>query len=171
METNINRNVVVVDDGTREIPIVNRFGKPICKIHIRPADFSIFDRYNALMADFDHMVEPLKNLSLKNDGTAVFEQDWQVLKQVERNLKDKLNELFDMDEADDIFARRNPFSSVGGKFFCLVVLDALGTVIAQAIDEEAQLSEQRMAEYLSDIEPPGTGAEVNAHAGAAADKP
>ena len=31
----------IVDDGTREIPIVNKFGKLICNIYIRPADISM----------------------------------------------------------------------------------------------------------------------------------
>ena len=152
-ETTINRGVVVVDDGTREYPLVNKYGKEICRIHFRPADFSIIDRYNAMMQDFDQLVEPLKNLSLKNDGTAAFESDWQVLKQVENNLKEKINELFDMDEADAIFATRNPFSSVGGRFFCLNVLNALQTVVQEAVEEEARLSNQRMSKYLSDLEP------------------
>ena len=143
----------IVDDGTREIPLVNKFGKPICTVYMRPADFSIVDRYNALMHDFEDVVKPLADLSIRNDGTAEFEQDWQVLKIVENNLKQKINELFDIDEADEIFAKRNPFSSVGGEFFCLKVLTALGSVITEAIEEEAALSHKRMDKYLRDVEP------------------
>lgn len=166
----INNAVVVVDDGTREYPVVNKFGKLICKIHFRPADFSIIDRYNAMMLDFDKLVEPLKDLSLNNDGTAAFEKDWQVLKQVENNLKDRINELFDMDEADEIFKNRNPFSSIGGKFFCLHVLNALQAVVVAAVEEETKLSKQRMAKYLSDLEPVKPATEEQADAGAATDK-
>lgn len=165
-----HKSVVVVDDGTREYPIVNKYGKEICRIHFRPADFSIIDRYNALMVSFDQLVEPLKGLSLNSDGTAAFDQDWQVLKQVEGRLKDKFNELFDMDEADEIFATRNPFSSVGGRFFCLNVLNALQTVVTTAVEEEAKLSQQRMAKYLADIESEKPAAEESTDAGAAAKK-
>ena len=143
----------IVDDGTREIPLVNKFGKTICTVYMRPADFSIIDRYNALMKDFESVVKPLTDLTLRNDGTAEFEQDWQVLKEVEATLKQKINGLFDIDEADEIFAKRNPFSSVGGEFFCMKVLNALGGVIAEAIEEEAKLSHKRMDRYLQDVEP------------------
>lgn len=64
----------VVDDGTREVPLLNTFGKEICRVHFRPADYSILDRYNALMGGFDEMVEPLKHITIKNDGTAEFEK-------------------------------------------------------------------------------------------------
>lgn len=169
--TPINKYAAVVDDGTREIPLMNKFGKLICKIHFRPADISIIDRYNAMMIDFDALVEPLKNLSLNSDGTATFEKDWLVVKQVENALKDRINALFDMDDADEIFAKRNPFSSVGGKFYCLHVLNALQGVITEAVEEEAKLSQQRMSKYLSDIEPTTPATEETANAGATTDKP
>jgi hypothetical protein len=92
---------------------------------------------------------------LKNDGTASFDKDWDVLKSVENDLKHEIDVLFDMEEADDIFAKRNPFSSVGGIFFAEIVLNAIGDVINQAISEEAALSEKRVSKYLSDLEPNG----------------
>lgn len=143
----------VVDDGTREIPILNKFGKHICTIYFRPADFSIFDRYNELVSTIPDLVKPLENVSIKNDGTAEFEEDWAIISGVEKELIRKIDELFDMEEAEQIFAKRHAFSSVGGEFFCMRVLDALGDVITTAVEEEAAKSQARMDEYLSDIVP------------------
>ena len=142
----------VIDDGTREIPLVNKFGKLICNIYIRPADLSILDRYSKLSADFKDIVEPLRDISIEKDGEAAFEEDWKVLKGVEAELKRRINDLFDMDEADDIFAKRNPFSSVGGRFFCESVIEAIGNLIADAVEEEMELSRQRTAKYLEDVQ-------------------
>lgn len=150
----------IVDDGTREIPIVNKFGKLICNIYIRPADYSIIDRFNELEQRFSSIVEPLRNISLKNDGTASFDEDWNTLKEVEAALKREIDILFDMEQADDIFAKRNPFSSVGGTFFAELVLNAIGEVISTAIAEEAALSEKRMSKYLDDLPPDGGNANV-----------
>lgn len=156
----------VVDDGTREIPIVNKFGKLICNVYIRPADFSIIDRYNDFIKDFDDVVKPLSGLNIERDGTATLEKDWAVLKQVEQEVKDRFNALFDMDEADEIFAKRNAFSSVGGEFFCAKVLAALGDVITQAINEEAALSEARVSKYMAPLKQEGA-----ANAGNSSDNP
>lgn len=142
----------VVDDGTREIPLVNRFGKLICNIYIRPADFSIIDRYNAMLTDFEDIIKPLSEISLANDGTAQFDKDWEVLKAVEDEIKKRFNELFDMEEADEIFSKRNAFSSVGGRFFCENVLLALEGVITDAINEEAEKSKERVSKYLTPTE-------------------
>lgn len=139
----------VIDDGTVEVPLVNKFGKPICKIYFRPADYSIVDRFNALMQDFESIVEPLKGISIKADGTAEFEEGWAALKEAERNFKDKLNALLDMEDADAIFEKRNPFSSVGGTFFCEHVLNAIGEIITRAIQDETEKSGKRMEQYLS----------------------
>ena len=144
---------MVIDDGTKEVRLVNTFGKEICKIYIRPTDLSILDRYKALMGDFEDIVRPLADMDLKNDGTANFDKDWPKLKQVEDELKQRLNALFDMEEADAIFAKRSPFASVGGKFFVLHVLDGLGGVIETAMAEELQASRARTSKYLGDKAP------------------
>jgi hypothetical protein len=170
MASDIKKGIAVVDDGTREIPIVNTFGQEICKIYFRPSDVSIIDRYNHMMSDFDALVEPLKSLSLNNDGTATFEKDWQTLKRVESDLIDKINILFDMEDAGKIFSTRNPFSSVGGQFYCLRVLRALETVVTDAVEEEVKLSHQRMAKYLTDDDQSEAATEVSTDAGAVAEK-
>lgn len=140
---------VVVDDGTREVVLTNTFGKEICKVYFRPADFSILDRYRKLMNDFEDIVKPLSELDIQRDGTATVEEEWPVLKGVETELKKRLNELFDMEEADAIFATRNPFSSVGGQFFAQRVLEALGGVIEQTMAEEVDASRRRTDKYLA----------------------
>lgn len=150
--------VGVVDDGTREIPLKNKFGKLICKIYFRPADLAIYDRYKALAADLEKIVAPLANIDIAADGTANTDTEWAVLKSVEADLKDRLNKLFDMEEADAIFTTRNPFSSVGGEFFCTRVITALGGVIEQAMQEEMQLSQDRVGKYLTDTEGNNAGA-------------
>ena len=155
----------VIDDGTREIPLVNKFGKLICNIYIRPADISILDRYETLTADFAEIVKPLQKLDLNADGTATFEADWNALKTTEAELKRRINAVFDMEEADEIFAKRNPFSSVGGKFFCENVIEAIGGIITDAVEEELKLSQKRTEKYLKGIQPIQ---EVNADAGNAA---
>ncbi len=142
----------VIDDGTREIPIDNTFGKLICNIYIRPADISILDRYNSIATDIKAVVEPLKKLnSIQVDGTVRFKEEWAIMKQAEAELKRRINILFDMDEADEIFAKRNPFSSVGGKFFCESVIDVIGDIITEAVEEELELSKKRMEKYLDDL--------------------
>ena len=142
----------IIDDGTREIPLVNKFGKLICNIYIRPADISILDRYSALAADFKDIMEPLKDLNIKSDGSATFDEEWAIMKSVEAELKARINALFDMEEADEIFKNRSPFSSVGGKFFCESVIEVIGEIITEAVKEEMALSKERTDKWLSDIQ-------------------
>ncbi len=140
---------IVVDDGTREIPIKNKFGKTICTIYFRPADLSIIDRYEDFIKNLQTVLSPLARISIERDGTPTFDKDWQLLSDVENDLKRRINELFDMDEADQIFATRRAFSSVNGTFFCINVFDKLGEYITNAINREAALSQARVEEFLT----------------------
>lgn len=156
-----NDSIFMLEDGTKEITLVNPFGKVICKLHIRTGDIGIYDRYKALMANFDSIIRPLADVDINLTGEAAIEDKWEIVKKVEDNLKQRINELFDMDEADALFATRKPFASVNGHFFVENVLTVLGQVIASAIDEEAKLSAERVRKHLEDIE------DVNGDAGAA----
>lgn len=138
----------VIDDGTRAIPVVNQFGQEICTIHIRPADISILDRYQKLQDGFAEMIAPLEQIGTKADGTAENEADWEKLKAVETELLRRFNAVLDTEDASAIFAKRSPFSSVGGRFFCEIVFDAIGQIIASAITEEAERTRGRLAKYL-----------------------
>lgn len=146
-------NIIVIDDGTRELVLKNQFGAVICKLHIRTSDLSLMDRYSALMNDLGNVVEPLSHIGLNADGTAEFDAEWATIKQVEAELMKRLSTLFDTDEINAIFAHRHMFSSIGGEFFVEKVLNALGGVISEAIKEETELSQRRMSKYLDDVQP------------------
>lgn len=161
------KNVFAVDDGTREVTLVNTYGKVICRIHFRTGELAIMDRFNALTEDLPEIVKPLEHVSMNADGTADDNDDnWAVIKRVEGNLKQRINALLDTDEADEIFKTRSPFSSIGGVFFVEHVLKALGDAIVAQIEEESALSQARIAKYLDDVTDDG----VNVDAGTTADE-
>ena len=156
------KTVFAVDDGTREVTLVNTYGKVICRLHFRTGELAIMDRFNALTDDLPKIVEPLERVSMNADGSAVDgDEGWAVVKQVEGAIKQRINALLDMDEADEIFKTRSPFSSIGGVFFVEHVLNALGEAITAQIKEEAALSQARIAKYVDDV----AEDEVNSDAG------
>jgi len=156
------KNVFAVDDGTREVTLVNTYGKVICKLHFRTGELAIRDRFNALSEDLPKIVEPLERVNLNPDGnTDESDAGWATLKQVEGAIKQRINALLDMDEADEIFKTRSPFSSIGGVFFVEHVLNAIGEAITAQIKEEAALSRARIAKYTDDV----AGDGVNNNAG------
>ena len=158
-------NVFSLDDGTKEITVVNPYGRVICKLHFRPGDVSIYDRYKALMDDFDSIMQPMADIGVNNDGTANSDAEWAVLKQVEDEIKKRINALLDSNDADGLFATRSPFSSVNGVFYVENVLTVLGKIIAQTIAEESKMSQDRVKKHLADL-----GKDVTVDAGATTDK-
>lgn len=146
------QNVITIDDGTREFTIQNTFGKKICDVFIRPGDLSIMDRYKTVMKQLPDIVAPLRDVGINADGTSDEDAEWAAIGAAQKKLEDALNYLFGMDEAQDIFKERHPFSSVGGKFFCETVIDAIGKVIAQALEEESAEMQERTKDYMSDLD-------------------
>ena len=139
---------IVIDDGTREYLITNQYGKEICRVHFRPGDVSLVNRYKEMRDEFHKIVSPLAEISITATGEAADNEGLEALNKADQNFREILNKLLDSDDAAGIFEKRNPFSSVGGKFFCEVVLEALGQIIREVAAEEAAASEKRVAKYL-----------------------
>lgn len=137
-----------IDDGTKEYKIENQYGQEICRIHIRPADLSLLDRYEAISESMVDALDPLRSIALRGDGTATDEENWAALKQAEETIVAKFKELLDTDDVADIFKTRRAFSSVGGQFFCEIVLLAIGDIIKEEFEKEAAATRERISKYL-----------------------
>ena len=144
-------NIFVLDDGTKELTIVNTFNEEICKIHIRPGDLSILDRFNELRDDFGELVAPLRDVEIKNDGTSDSIEGWETIKEVEQGLIDKLNTVFDSKDIGNIFAKRNAFSTTGGEFYVEKVIAMLGDVVAAEMKAENAKVMKRLDKYTKDL--------------------
>ena len=148
---NENKNQFIIDDGTRCIVFNNQYGQEIGKIHIRSGDISILDRYDDLLKDFEKIVEPLQHVELKNDGTYSFDKDWEIIKGVEKELINRINAVFDMEDGANLFTNRNAFSTINGHFYVENVIKALGDVVSQEIAHESELTQKRISKYTKDI--------------------
>lgn len=141
-------NIIKIDDGTREYVIQNNYGEEICKLHFRPGDISLADRWDKMQNSFIEAVRPLEHIGVNADGTAEADSDVETLRKADQNLRAALAELLDSKDVGDIFRTRNPFSAVGGQFFCERVITMLDGIIAGVLAEEAEASHKRTAKYI-----------------------
>ena len=151
--------VIKIDDGTREYTLVDTYGREFCKLYLRPSDYSIMDRYNTLLEDLESVLAPLADIGVTAEGEAASDDkdDWAKFKAVEAEIIRRLSVVLDTD-ASVIFEKRNAFSPVGGRFFCEVVLEALGEVIAGAIKEESAKTQARLGKYMPQEQDSDAGA-------------
>lgn len=144
-----------IDDGTKEYKIENQYGKEICRIHFRPADLALLDRFERVSETLQDALKPLQDRVLKSDGTPADDQGWAALKEAEAAVIAKFNELLDTDDLGEIFKTRSPFSAVGGRFFCEIILAAIGDVIVKEVEKEAAATQKRLAKYMPEAEDAG----------------
>ena len=141
-----------IDDGTKEYTFTNKFGQEIGVMHFRGGDIGIVDRYNSLLGDFSDIVKPLADVEIKDDGTSSFDDDWAVIKGVEKELIGRINAIFDSTDAENLFKTRNAFSTINGEFYVEKVISALGNVVAQEMEEESNKARKRLSKYTKDIQ-------------------
>ena len=93
-------------------------------------------------------VDEYREVSARYEDMSAQIKDVEDAKKKLTELIEQLNILLDTNDAAAVFTKRNAFSSVAGKFFCEHVIDALGTLIASAIEEETAVSQNRVQKYL-----------------------
>ena len=145
---------IVVDDGSRRVPIQNKDGVEIGAFTFHPTDLGIIKRYNDLTDRAGDIFEPLTEVSAEMDGEEVDISDpryVQALDEAGKRLYAAVNTLFGSDEAAPaFFGKMDPFSPVGGAFYCEAVLKAVGEYISGQFDAETARFSDRAARYLAE---------------------
>lgn len=142
---------IVVDDGSVKVPIENKYGDEVGCFYFRPTDVSIVKRYNAAAEKFASVTEPLETVKLNPDGTAdeSLEGTVEAFDEAEKRLSDLMDYIFGGNMSEAFFGKMNPFSPVGGRFYCEIAMENLGKFITAQFSEETKKISKRVDQYTS----------------------
>lgn len=140
---------IVVDEGSKKIPICNKFGDEIGVFYFNPTDMGIIDRYNKVVGEFDQITEPLENVEIPNDGAMEEnnEAGIEAMREAQRRLYEACDYLFGGNFAEAFFGKVHPFSPVNGRFYCENALEAVGNFLIQQFGQETAKVNDRTAKY------------------------
>ena len=151
MVKNIIPMNITVDDGSRRVPIQNIQGEVIGEFTFHPTDLDIISRYNAMVDEFAAITQPLENLRDGDEG-GEDELDHRYLEaegEAKARLYAAVDKLLGSEGASQaFFGKMNPFSPVGGLFYCEAVLKSVGEYISAQFDMETAKFKSRAAKYL-----------------------
>lgn len=124
------------DEGYKEFSI-NGDEKRV--IRFNPKDFGILTRMEDTLSDFGEIEKKLKE-STEDNLT-------EVLKEAEKSIHKKMDEIFNADVHEIIFNHQSPISLVGGEFLFMRVIKAIIPIVEKEVKKEMQSSEKRMSKY------------------------
>ena len=145
---NMSMNIVV-DDGSRRVPIMNKSGEEIGAFTVHPTDLGIIERFNHLAGKFDEIVAPLTGLEDDDEPNLTDPKYTTALNDATGRMLAAVDELLGSDGAGaEFFGKMNPFSPVDGDFYCTHVLNALGVYIGQVFEAETAKFNAKAQKYL-----------------------
>lgn len=147
---NMNMSIVV-DDGSRRVPIQNTNGEEVGEFTFHPTDLGIVQRYNQMAGSFDDITAPLAGITPNDAGEIdIFDQkNIEALTEAEKRLRDAVNKLFGSDNAAEaFFGKMHPFSPINGDFYCAQVLQRVGEFISAQFDTETKAMSKKVRKYL-----------------------
>lgn len=125
------RNVVVIDDGSETVEIVNKQGKTIGTFSFRPTDTEIINRYNKSVNDIDALVSSIEKAE---NNSSTFDE----LNASKEKLFEIMNYIFDGNISEAFFGNASPFMIINGNLYFEIVIDAVGNYIAKRFDKEVK---------------------------------
>lgn len=142
-------DVIVVDDGSVNVPIKNMLGTVIGEFTFRPTDIDMINRYNEVVTGFEEVIAPLESIGLNPDGTPSTDDaaDIEILNTVKAALFEKVDYLFGGNASEAFFKNMHPFSLVKGSFYCENMIEAVGKYISAAFDRETKHINKRVNRY------------------------
>ena len=150
MEQEMKKNAAMrieIDDGLELVEICNKRGDKIGEFYFSPTDVGIVDRYNTAIQRFEEAVMPM----LDEEGAAADstnpEKFLTGLSAVKAKLYETMDYLFDSNVSEAFFSKVNPFTLVGGSFYCERVLEAIGQFITARLAVEVKHLNARTAKY------------------------
>lgn len=138
---------IVVDDGRIRVPIENLEGDEVGCFYFSPTDLGIIERFNEVVKDFDKVVEPLDMVGVTNSGEGVDEESVKALKEAESRLFKLIDYLFGGNADEAFFGRINPFSPIGGNFYCVSVMNVVSDFISKQFDAQTKKISKNLAKY------------------------
>lgn len=112
--------------------IKNKSGQVICTVEFNPNDPKIYARYKAAAKLIEGATHSLLKIGLSADGSATHPQYRLNLWKAESKVKRAIKSLEIVDKPESLFAECRPFASVGGTFYCVQVIHALGAAVSSA---------------------------------------
>lgn len=139
---------IIVDDGYKKVPIINKHGEEVGVFYFNPSDIGIIERYNKLAQSFAEITAPLELEA--PEGATDEERDafnLKTLQEASERLYKACDELFGGDFSTAFFGRTNPWSPSNGKFYCEEALEKVGAFIGKAFDSEVKKIQNRVNKY------------------------
>lgn len=144
-------NEIIIDDGLEEVKVKNKFGEEIGKFYFRPTDIGILTRYREAVDTFDEITKPLEEANIGTSGEGETDKDEKAIAEAQHILFDKFNYIFGGNFAEAFFGSINPFSPVGGKFYCEQAIEMVGKYISNRFEKEAKASQKRVSKYTDNF--------------------
>lgn len=152
-EVKKNAFEIVVDDGSRIVPIINHMGEKIGEFRFRPTDIGIVTRFNETVGEFDKIIEPLEKVSIDAEGNASEEdnnaEEIAAFDEAVQRLYKAVDYIFGGNASEAFFGKMHPFSPVEDNFYCMQVLEKVSAFIGQQYDTELKKINTNVSKYTN----------------------
>lgn len=131
-----DKNIIIIDDGTKVFPIYNKAKKRLGEFVFAPSDTNIVDRYKEVQSYIENM--KLEDYPDNEEG----------LRKMEDEIVKQMDYLTKADAREAFFTILGPLTPLyNGDFFFENVLNAIASVISSEMKVRLERSKAKIGKY------------------------
>lgn len=131
-----DKNIIIIDDGTKVFPIYNKAKKRLGEFVFAPSDTNIVDRYKEVQSYIENM--KLEDYPDNEEG----------LRKMEDEIVQQMDYLTKADARESFFTILGPLTPLyNGDFFFENVLNAIASVISSEMKVRLKRSKAKIGKY------------------------
>lgn len=131
-----DKNIIIIDDGTKVFPIYNKAKKRLGEFVFAPSDTNIVDRYKEVQSYIENM--KLEDYPDNEEG----------LRKMEDEIVQQMDYLTKADARESFFTILGPLTPLyNGDFFFENVLNAIASVISSEMKVRLERSKAKIGKY------------------------
>ena len=135
---------IKVSGKVKEYMIVNEKDEALGVIRVNVTDFEFFNRVKQAEVHIMDVVNRFKNL---HDQQMQTEEKFAKLSELDKEVKEQLNYMFDYDVSSVVFGNTNCLSIGDGLPFVTRFLQSIIPAIKRDLEKESRQSRQKMSKY------------------------
>ena len=140
---------LVIDDGSRRVPIVNQFGDEVGEFYLIPTDLGIYERFNGMSDEVEQIMAPLFGMK---EAPKNLDEFTKATEDIKARLFAVLDKMLGYDgAAARMFGKRHPLSPHGGRFYFQAVFELLGKEINAAFERETEMFSENVKKYTQAV--------------------
>lgn len=143
-------DIILQQEVYETVSIKKHDGKVISEFSFNPSDVNVVDRYEEFEAGLKELADKIVEYEKANEGKSDREKTTNMIREINKEIYQKVNALLNEDVAESIFKVMGPLSPLpSGDYYFMFIIEQIGNKIQNATGQRVKKMEMKIKKHTA----------------------